>query len=216
LRRADPIAAVLLGIFAACPAPAQDRAVRGDAVVAEINRVRADPRAYARELRSYRTRFDGKIVTLPGRDDRLMTEEGVAAVDEAIRFLDRQPPLPALLPSAIFNRAAADHVRDQGGRSATGHVGSDGSSPGIRVQRRGGLIYVAESITYGPERADDAVRQLIIDDAVPKRGHRKMMFDTRWRHAGAACGSHQRYRSMCVIEFGETANGDVRTPVPRE
>lgn len=73
-----------------------------------------------------------------------------------------------------------------------------------------------KSIAYGPEYAEDMVRQLIIDDAVPTRGHRKMLFDTRWRHAGAACGDHRGYRRMCVIDFGETANGDIRPPVTRE
>lgn len=178
--------------------------------------MRGDPRGYARSLRDYRDGYEGRIVTLPDRDDRLMTQEGVAAVDEAIRFLERQPPLPPLLPSEIFARAAADHVRDQGDRGATGHVGSGRSTPGMRVQRRGGKIYVGESITYGPDNAEDAVRQLIIDDGVPTRGHRKMLFDTRWRHAGAACGPHRGYRWMCVIDFGETANGDVRPPTPRE
>ncbi len=211
--RADPIAALLLGALTAFPAAAQEH---GDAIVAEINRVRADPRDYARSLREYRERYDGRVVTLPGGDDRLLTHEGVAAVDEAIRFLDRQTPLPPLLPSPIFARAAADHVRSQGNRGAMGHVGPDGSTPGIRVQRRGGHIYVGESITYGPDNAEDAVRQLIIDDAVPTRGHRKMLFDTRWRHAGAACGTHRGYRWMCVIDFGETANGDVRLPAPRD
>jgi len=207
---------LMLGALAALPASAQERGEPGEAIVAEMNRVRVDPRGYARELRAYRMRFEGKVVTLPGRDQRLLTDEGVAAVDEAIRFLERQPPLPRLLPSEIFARAARDHIRDQGGKGATGHRGSDGSTPGVRVERRGGKIYVAESITYGPERADDVVRQLIIDDAVPARGHRKMMFDPRWRHAGAACGTHRTYRRMCVIEFGETANGDIRPSPPRE
>lgn len=216
MRRADSVAALLLGTIVALPASAQMRGDPSHAIVSEINRARADPTGYADELRAYRMQFEGRIVTLPGRDQQLMTSEGVSAVDEAIRFLDRQAPLPPLLPSAIFRQAAADHVRDQGGRGATGHAGSDGLTPGMRVKRRGGHIYVAESITYGPERADDVVRQLIIDDAVPKRGHRKMLFDTRWRHAGAACGGHQAYRQMCAIEFGETANGDIRPPTPRE
>lgn len=216
MSRADLLAAPLLVALSALPATAQPRDDDGDAIVDEMNRVRDDPRGYARSLRAYRDGYDGRIVTLPGRDDRLMTQEGVAAVDEAIRFLERQAPLPPLLPGPILARAAADHARDQGSRGAMGHVGSGGSTPGIRVQRRGGHIYVGESITYGPDNAEDAVRQLIIDDGVPTRGHRKMLFDTRWRHAGAACGPHRGYRWMCVIDFGETANGDVRAPTPRE
>ena len=78
----------------------------------------------------------------------------------------------------------------------------------VRPRREGTTIYY--------QLENDHVRQLIIDDAVPKRGHRKMLFDTRWQHAGAASGRHQAYRQMCAIEFGETANGDIRPPISRE
>jgi hypothetical protein len=211
LRTISACAATLL---ACTPAAAQTAGSDGAALLAEINRMRADPQFYADELRDYRELYDGLIVRFPDSDIGLITREGVRAVDEAIRYLDRQRPLLPLQPSALLARAAGDHVRDQGQRGATGHIGGDGSNPGMRVQRRGGQIYVGESITYGPDNAVDAVRQLVIDDNVPNRGHRAMLFETRWRHAGAACGRHRSYRWSCVIDFGETASGDVMPPAP--
>lgn len=213
MRRAD--GAVLLALLVPGALSAQG-ADRGPAVVEEINRVRADPAGYAEELRAYRRLFRGKVVALPGLPHGLQTKEGVSAVDEAIRVLERQPRLPPLAPAPLLARAAADHVGDHGATGKTGHAGGDGSTPGERVKRRGGDIYVAESVTYGPERVVDVVRQLIVDDGVPKRGHRKMLFDPRWRHAGASCGRHRIYRQMCVIEFGETATGDILPPRPRD
>src|SRR3546814_5244298 len=74
---------------------AQDRFEGG--VFAELNRFRSDPAAYTEYLSDYRPRFEGKL--LIGSDDGeidIMTREGVAAVDEAIRDLRREGPLPTL------------------------------------------------------------------------------------------------------------------------
>ncbi|WP_044120956.1 CAP domain-containing protein, partial [Staphylococcus aureus] len=130
----------------------------------------------------------GRIVRYPGNPGGLRTAEGTRAVDEAIRFLERQPPLAPIEPAPLLARAARDHVREQGPSGRTGHVSADGANPRARVQRRGGGDYVAEVITYGPPSAVEVVRQLIVDDAVPGRGHRRTLFAAEMRHAGIACG----------------------------
>jgi uncharacterized protein YkwD len=177
------------------------------AVLAEINFARTRPQDYAEQLRAYRKLFKGKIVWYPGNPDGLRTSEGTKAVDEAIRFLERQAPLAPIDSAPLLARAARDHVRDQGPTGATGHISADGANPRDRVQRRGGGDYVAEVITYGPPSATEVVRQLIIDDAVPGRGHRKTLFAAEMRYAGVACGPHKGYRVMCVADLGRTVNG---------
>ena len=177
------------------------------AVLAEINFARTRPRDYAEQLRAYRKFFKGRIVWYPGNPDGLRTEEGVRAVDEAIRFLERQVPLEPIAPATLLARAARDHVREQGPSGATGHYSADGANPRDRVQRRGGGSYVAEVITYGPPSAVEVVRQLIVDDAVPGRGHRKTLFAAEMRYAGVACGPHRGYRVMCVADLGRKADG---------
>src|SRR3546814_14597644 len=72
-------------------------------------------------LSDYRPRFEGKL--LIGNDDSeidIMTREGVAAVDEAIRDLRREKPLPTLAWSDPLARAAADHVAVQSRSGAVG------------------------------------------------------------------------------------------------
>lgn len=177
-------------------------------LIAEINFARTRPREYAESLRVYRAGFRGKVVRYPGNPSGLRTQEGRRAVDEAIAFLERQPPLPPVTFAPLLARAAADHVADQGPRGATGHLSSDGADPRDRVQRRGGGAYVAEVITYGPPTAVEVVRQFIVDDAVPGRGHRRTLFAQEMRFAGAGCGPHKSYQVMCVVEFGRTASGE--------
>jgi uncharacterized protein YkwD len=199
----------LAACLAALPALAAAQPAAEAGIVAEINRARADPLGYARELRRYRSYYRNGTVWVPGRRIGLRTTEGTAPVDEAIRFLDRQPPLPPLAQAPHLRRAAADHVADQGASGQRGHRGRDGSSPAERIRRRGGGLYGAsgEVIAYGPEDAISFVRELIIDDGVPDRGHRTLLFSPRFRFAGAACGRHPTWRYMCVVDFSDSEAG---------
>ena len=176
-------------------------------VLARINAARQHPRDYAEQLRDYRRHFEGRIVYLPGDRNGVITNEGIAAVDEAIDFLEHQAPLPPLDPGALLALAAQDHADAQGDLGATGHVSAAGASPGDRVRARGGDIYVGEGISYGFDDADAVVRQLIVDDGVRGRGHRTLVFDTAFRFAGVGCGGHRRFRHMCVIDFAGTVDG---------
>ena len=143
----------------------------------------------------------------PGKPEGLRTAEGVDAVDEAIAFLEHQAKVGMLTPAPLLARAAGDHVADQGPRGATGHYSKDGKDPRDRVRRRGGGDYVAETITYGPPSAAEVVRQLIVDDDVPGRGHRRTVFAAEMRFVGVRCGPHKTYRMMCVAEFARKPDG---------
>lgn len=199
-------ALTLVGAFWAGPALAQ---LSGDAVVNEINRLRADPAAYAGELRAYRGQFRGRLVN-DGNPGGTMTREGVKAVDEAIRALERQPALPLLQTSRLLAAAAQDHVDDQGPRGLVGHQSASGASPSQRVVARGGGPYVSETISYGSSTARAVVRQLVIDDGVPSRGHRQALLAADFRYAGGGCGPHAGYGTMCVVDFGRTVDGRPR------
>ena len=170
-------------------------------IIAEMNRARANPPAYRQVLLNWRHRFRGKQVQLKERLF-LQTQEGTPAIDEAVRALQKIRPVSTLKFSRGLTLAARDHVRDQGHRGATGHNGRDGSTPFQRMERYGKWQTIAgENIAYGPDSAQAVVRDLIIDDGVPDRGHRINMFQPQYRLTGVACGYHQRYRVMCSISY---------------
>lgn len=199
------------GVTAAVAAPSRFE----EGVFVELNRFRSDPAAYAEYLRDYRPRFEGKL--LVSDDDSeidIMTREGVAAVDEAIRDLRREKPLPELEWSDALARAAADHVAVQSRSGAVGHY-TKGSGPGERMKARGGGPYVNEVITYGHHTPAGVVDQLLIDDGVPDRGHGFSLLRPTHRYAGIACGRHPVHRTMCVTLMSQTRNGSPPPP-PRK
>ena len=178
-----------------------------DRVFAQLNRFRADPADYTRRLATYRPRYRGKLLVGVERGQiDILTEEGVAAVDEAIRDLRAARPVPPLERSELLARVAADHVAVQSRSGATGHV-TGGRRSDHRMELRGGGPHVNEVITYGHHGPASVVDQLLIDDGVADRGHRIALLRDTHRYAGVACGPHKSYRTMCVILMSPTADG---------
>ncbi|HEY9750172.1 MAG TPA: CAP domain-containing protein [Allocoleopsis sp.] len=192
-------------------------------VLAEINRVRTHPTAYADWLESLSQYYDGNILALPG-EDKIRTREGVGALKDAIAFLRTMKPLPPMALSAGMSQAAQDHVADTGAQGVVGSVGSDGSSPGDRAKRygtfKGGFV---ELLSYGKKTATAVVLQLVINDGDPNRGLREELLNPKTRFVGVACGPHASRGAMCVIEssmeYAETgtiaASKAQSVPVPQ-
>ena len=202
---------LLLGL---CPPVSARRDPLADAIIAELNFARTRPQAYAETLRRHRAYYRGLFVDDPQEPASHTSREGVAAVDEAIAFLERQPPLPPLASAPLLALAAADHAEAQRRRGSIGHLSANGDNPGQRVVRRGGGPYVAETIAYGFAVPIAVVRQLIIDDGVADRSHRTVIFDARLHHAGVGCGGHPVYTAMCVIDFSPSRDGGMAVRPP--
>ncbi|KJR98991.1 MAG: serine protease [Desulfobulbaceae bacterium BRH_c16a] len=185
------------------PAAAADDLARK--VLAEINLARTEPGSYAGFLRESRSRYEGKLYRMPDSDTFLETQEGVAALDEAIKFLAHQKPLTPLDWSAGLAAAAAELAREQGKTSSTGHIGAQSGGMQARLERHGTVLQgrIGENIAYGPEDPRRMVMQLIIDDGVPDRGHRKNLYNAHFDSAGIACGPHPDFGNMCVIDFAK-------------
>jgi len=203
LKTALPLLLVLTPLRAQVPEAAVVTSTPEErAVVVEINRIRKFPRAYAQYLKALRAHFDGTLWRLPDRIP-IRTQEGVAALDEAVAFLEAAAPLEPLAFSEGLFRAALELVREQGPTGQTGHVGPNGSTLQQRVDRQGPVGVCGEIINYGPEVPRMTMLQLVIDDGVPGRGHRKNIFDPDFRIAGAATGAHKTYGTMTVVDMAD-------------
>ena len=185
------------------------KAARGEAaaslateVLAEINRARTNPQRYAERLHAFRVYYHGVDVRAPGDEVGVRTHEGVAALDEAIADVERRRPLKPLVLSSRLRASAARLAREEGPTGAVGHVGPDGLTPGQRMREAGVWAGITEeNISFGQATAAAVVRQLIIDDGVPDRGHRLSIFEPSLTAAGVSCRPHARYGWMCVIDL---------------
>lgn len=199
---------LIILLFLAAPACAATELER--VILQELNVARMKPAAYVQYLEHYRSLFKKKTYVQPGTNLLIRTEEGTAAIDEAINFLRRQPSLPPLRWAEGLARSSAELVRAQAKSKETGH-GSGKLSMSRRIKRHGQwTVAIGEAITYGPYVADrgrDVIAQLIVDDGVPNRGHRTTLYDQDYRLAGVTCGPHPLFQTACVIDFAGGEEG---------
>jgi len=201
MRLAAPFFAALL-LPAGVSAPVQPTDFER-AVVEEMSDARVTPLAYARHLRELRPYFEGTLWRLPGKVP-LRTQEGVAALDEAIRFLETTRPVGPLRFNPGLAKAARLHARYLGSHGLLSHQGADGSGPAARLDRLGRWnAIVAENISTGEEDARMVVIQLLVDDGVAGRGHRRNLFNPDLHQAGAGSAPHTEYGTVCVIDYAD-------------
>lgn len=168
-------------------------------VVAEVNRLRAAPDRFAAHLEQQQRFYRGKLFERPG-EVPVATQEGAAAVAEAMRALRAQKPLAPMTPALGLTLAARQHANDLGRSGRVEHAGSDGSAPAQRIARFGAWDGKAgENIATGFKTGRDVVMQLVVDDGVPGRGHRKSLLDPAYARIGVACARHKVYKIVCVL-----------------
>ncbi len=185
----------------ACLADAH-AATQEEKVLEELNLARTKPAEYAKYVENHKRRFiDDRVYSMPGRG-RIATQEGKAAVDEAIEFLKKAQPVGKLSMSKGLSEAAMDHCKDLGKSGKTGHTGSDGSKMTDRMNRHGKWQRACgENIAFGPSDARQIVIQLIVDDGVANRGHRVNIFKKDFKVVGIAVAPHAKYGNMCTMDF---------------
>ena len=175
-------------------------------IFAVQNRVREDPRVLVPYLEDMLSRFDGNLLIRPG-EPSLRTNEGPAAVKEAINALNSMAPMQKLKWNEDLERIARDLAEDTGPKGLTGHSSSDGTSFGDRFDGTS-FLGIAENISYGADTATEVIVQLIVDDGVSSRGHRKNIFNPDYNRTGIFTGYHKIYDTMTVIDYARARETD--------
>jgi uncharacterized protein YkwD len=178
--------------------PAPSYATLEQELVREINLTRTRPAEYAAYVEQLRPHYKGRELRLPGRT-ALVTQEGVGALEEAVRVLSSAKPVGPLEVSQGMCSGAKALAAEQGSSGATGHKGSDGSFCEQRVERFGAWAApIGENLSYGDETARERVIAFLIDDGFASRGHRERLLSPTFKVVGVACGGH-KLGAVCVI-----------------
>jgi len=152
-------------------------------LVGEINRLRRNPAEYANILENERKyNFDGKYLKKPGSKIALITEEGVAAVDEAIRVLNNQKSLPEFIPSYGMTLAARE--------AAQALYGPESRIDSVnRLSKFGEFKEEAVEIAsfgQGPFEAKEILQRFLISDGNVLRDHRNYLLSPKYAKIGVA------------------------------
>ena len=183
--------------------PVDDDKQQAQAVIAEMNHCRQNPKEYAETaLKKHLACFVNETTFRDANGISIVTIEGRKRVQEAINELKGMQPVGPLTYDENLANAARFHCADTGPSGLTGHDSSDGTSMTDRLMRFvKDRMNWGENIHYGNSNAEDIVVSLVVDDGVPSRGHLKNIMDSTYCRAGAAIGPHKTYRFMCVIDF---------------
>lgn len=169
-------------------------------ILAELNRVRTNPKQYADAvLKPMLAKFNGNIY-----DSKLRTNEGVAPVKECIDELQKLSSLPKLTLAKGLCMSAQWLADDQARTGCMGHYGSDGSTPSQRMNKYGKWQATSgENCAYGSKTAVEIVAQLLIDDGVSDRGHRKNILKSDFKVVGIGFSGKQnaKYGFVSVMDF---------------
>ncbi|MEM9137720.1 MAG: CAP domain-containing protein [Cyanobacteria bacterium P01_F01_bin.42] len=170
-------------------------------ILAEHNRVRKNPKSYVPLLEAWLEQTDEQGMVRLNQTTQLQTVEGRQAIQAAIAFLNTQSRRPALSASQGLKNVAKSHSAYlQTG--STGHRGRRGQSPESRFLEFGRPIGLfGENISYGLQTPETILMGLIINDGNPRRGHRRNLFESRFRRVGVGCGQHQTFWVVCVMTY---------------
>jgi uncharacterized protein YkwD len=106
--------------------------------------------------------------------------------------------LPAFAQDPVCSAAAFDHAQDMARHGYFDHVGSDGSSPTARYQRRNTdhrrVIRVTENIARGNGTTPDGALRMWLNSS----GHRKHLVGTEMDHIGVGVANGSCFFAPCT------------------
>lgn len=173
-------------------------------VLAEINALRKNPSLYVAILEEWKKNYDGNFLKLPN-EIPIITNEGAAAVDEAIAFLKAARPAAAVSLMTGLGSAADLHLRDMMSSGKPGHTGSNGSLPEQRLEIYGeGTNEMKELISYFAPTARRIVINYLTDDGNRRRGHRNALLNNNFRLIGIVTGDSTKFNKVCVIVMADS------------
>lgn len=116
-----------------------------------------------------------------------------------ISDLKKVKGLGVLQPAEDLYYAAREHAVSSGKKGTTGH---QKFSSRIKKHAPGNNPY-GENCSYGFNDALNIVMQLLIDEGISNKGHRKNILHKSYNRVGVSIQKHKKYNYNCVMDFGK-------------
>ena len=177
-----------------------DYGINASSIISEINRARTQPKIYSKKIENLLKNFDGNILSIPNKKNKLITLEGVNGFKESINFLNSQSPLNKLESDKNLSKAA-DAIAEQFSRTRDMNTINQSNINDI-IHRYGQAEgHTGISIDFGNDNVEMLIISLINDDGRKDRKNRKMMFDYNYNKIGCSSKASKYHKNVAVILF---------------
>ena len=177
-----------------------DYGLNASSIISEINKVRAQPKIYSKKIENYLKNFQGNVLALPNRKNKLVTLEGANGFKESIQFLNSQSPLNKLETDSNLTKAAEAMAEQFSRTRDIVHMNQNNVNDIIhRYGRAEGKIGM--SIDFGNDNVEMLIISLITDDGRRDRKNRKLMFDYNFSKIGCSSKISTYHKNVVVILY---------------
>lgn len=167
----------------------------------ELNTLRTNPAAYLYRLEQLEKSVRQGDFTV-GTTYRYMmgAKEGVGPIEEAITHLRAvvNAPLKPVAPVYALAVAAQDYTGEADGASRFGDPNAKGQAVWQVVEWKGNAQSKSMN-SFATDNAVEIILQLLIDEGVPGRGHRKLLLDSSFTMVGVATETGKSWQRHAVI-----------------
>ena len=180
-------------------------------ILEEINKLRANPAAYADRVQEYISYFTDKTMKIPGINVQVRTQEGDAPYKETVEFLKAQEPVNPMTPSKGLCQIAQE-ILDKVVDSETGEIEEDETE---RIIDSHGTFSgkFTRAMDFGGFTSEQIVINFLVCDGDPERTQREPLLGKGLQKVGVAYGKHNIYSTICVLvsctEFTNTKENDM-------
>ena len=182
-------------------------------ILEEINKLRANPAAYADRVQEYISYFTDKTMKIPGINVQVRTQEGDAPYKETVEFLKAQEPVNPMTPSKGLCQIAQE-ILDKVVDSETGEIEEDETE---RIIDSHGTFSgkFTRAMDFGGFTSEQIVINFLVCDGDPERTQREPLLGKGLQKVGVAYGKHNIYSTICVLvsctEFTNTKENDIHS-----
>ena len=152
-------------------------------VLNEINLARSNPTAYVNK----------RLAPLVSYEKN----EFQTALNELISELNSMKPISEL----AFNEKLHDSADELVASAAENGLTASDSGWADRIERHVDWKKACELVSVGRNTAESIVIQLLVDEGVTGRGHRRKLLNGNLTHAGVAIGAHPNASVICVVDL---------------
>jgi len=164
--------------------------------ITEINKVRTNPKEYAKILLSYEKYFNNKIFHPPELNIAIETNEGFSAFKEAANDLLNTHPLEPLANKQLLNDIAYDILKEN-----TDKVNEDLDINKIISHHGEYFGPFAHAIDFGSSTIQLTICSLLADESDKNRPNRKNLLNSKFKLIGVSHGKQKEYGFISVFCF---------------